>query len=153
MSREEKNTTAGKLSENIRQLMLRVKQVLLVDDDETFCFLMKRTAEEDFVCEIVSAPSVAAARHLLEAGHHFDAVILDARVTNGSGVRLFAEMKMRWPQIPIVFLTGYDSPDFRKEVEAVGPAPVFSKPSAMRVSFLEQLLSQFGIRRKAAVEP
>jgi DNA-binding NtrC family response regulator len=148
---QEQTGPAGRLSDNIRHLMLRAKRVLLVDDDASFCELLKTVADTNFVCEVVPVQTVSAARKKLDSGEEFDAAILDARVTNGNGIKLFCEMKARFASIPVVFLTGYDGPEFRREVEAVGPAPVFSKPSAMRVDFLDQLLSQFGIRRRVPV--
>ncbi len=151
-NRKKRVTLADGLREAISESKSQLKRVLIVDDDYLFCNLMEQLMEKAFFATLTAVGTASAARALLTSGECFDAVILDSRLTNGKGVALYAEILKNRPELHVVFLTGYDSQDFRAEVEAVGPARVFQKTSAMRTEFLEQLFYDVGLIKRPVAE-
>lgn len=144
--------TRESLSEKLGAAMIEakraIKRILIVDDDDTLCELITRKATKEFYAEVVNVGTITHARQLFDYGDRFDGLILDARLTNGNGVALYREILEKKLPIPVVFLTGYDSPQFRAEVEAVGPATVCSKNALFRDDFFDLLLQQIGIVKK-----
>jgi len=103
--------------------------------------------QREFYGEVVVAGSCKQARAELAASE-FDAAILDVALVNGDGISLYAEIKDKTPGTEVVFLTGYDSPDVRRRVEAVGAARVHSKSAMTDLGFIRDLLGKLGLRRR-----
>lgn len=81
--------------------------VLLVDDHELIRQGLRRSFERDGEFEVVGeAGSISDADTLLR-NLTPDVVVLDVRLPDGSGVRLAAAARERWPQLGIVILTMY----------------------------------------------
>lgn len=122
------------------------RRILFVDDDPRYQEIMRITAE-DFNVELTVAGSCAEAREILREGSEFDAVILDVRLTNGSGVQLYRDIAARRPRWQVVFLTGYATEDIRAQVEEIGPARIYEKSSCARPDFIAQFYLQLGAKR------
>ncbi|HUM87658.1 MAG TPA: response regulator transcription factor [Actinomycetota bacterium] len=81
--------------------------VLLVDDHELIRQGLRRSFERDGDFEVVGeAGSVADAERLLRITRP-DVVVLDVRLPDGSGLKLAAGARERYPQLGIVILTMY----------------------------------------------
>lgn len=123
------------------------KKILFVEDDPTMVSYMKELAKE-YQIEIHSCPGAKQALQELESETFFHAAILDVRLTNGDGVSLYQIMVSRFPQIKVIFLTGYDSAEIRQKIEEIGPAMVFSKNSIQRPDFMQKLMGLIGAHRR-----
>ena len=137
---------AKSLSDKVRGAMLRVKRLLFVDDDKILAEFFEKFARTEFLADIVAVNRTLDAINLLERGEQFDVAVLDLRVLNGSGVDLYRNMRARWPRVEVVFLTGYGTDEARKEIEAIGPARIYSKEAVYRLVFLRQLMVALGFR-------
>jgi CheY-like chemotaxis protein len=89
--------------------------------------------------EVVEAADGQEALKLLDQ-HNFDLVITDLAMPKVTGFGLVAQMRMKWPDIPILLLTAYLSPDasralLRKNVEFL-PKPVDHNELIARVERL-----------------
>lgn len=126
------------------------KRILFVDDEPFIRQLMEKLVASQMVAELTVATSLAKARLLLTGfdAPPYDLIILDVVLTNGSGIQLYAEIQTRWPDVRVIFLTGHNSEEVLRKVEAIGPARVQNKMSVMTPSFLSSLLEQMGIRRR-----
>ncbi len=81
--------------------------VLLVDDHELIRQGLRRSFEREGDYEVVGeAGSVADAERLLRITRP-DVVVLDVRLPDGSGLKLAASARERYPQLGIVILTMY----------------------------------------------
>ena len=81
--------------------------VLLVDDHELIRQGLRRSFERDGDFDVVGeAGSVADAERLLRITRP-DVVVLDVRLPDGSGLKLAASARERYPQLGIVILTMY----------------------------------------------
>ena len=81
--------------------------VLLVDDHELIRQGLRRSFERDGEFDVVGeAGSAADAERLLRITRP-DVVVLDVRLPDGSGLKLAASARERYPQLGIVILTMY----------------------------------------------
>ncbi|MEZ5119569.1 MAG: response regulator transcription factor [Candidatus Nanopelagicales bacterium] len=81
--------------------------VLLVDDHELIRQGLRRSFERDGDFEVIGeAGSAADAERLLRITHP-DVVVLDVRLPDGSGLKLAASSRERYPDLGIVILTMY----------------------------------------------
>ncbi|MCC9017431.1 sigma-54-dependent transcriptional regulator [Flavobacterium lipolyticum] len=101
-------------------------KILLIEDDISFCkllekFLIKKTYE------VAIAFSAAEARVAIKK-ESFDLILTDLRLPDSDGIGLMAEIKMAYPQVPVILMTGYS--DVNTAVKAIknGAADYISKP-------------------------
>jgi CheY-like chemotaxis protein len=95
----------------------KIFKILIVDDDEdilhTYRSLLKR---HNYVVESFSSP-VEALKHITEKKYHeYDLVIMDIRMPEVSGIKLFYMFKAIDPYIKILFITALDLVDEFVEV-------------------------------------
>ncbi|HPC82096.1 MAG TPA: response regulator [Thermoanaerobaculaceae bacterium] len=79
--------------------------VLFIDDEEGLLELY-RTAFERLGYEVATATGLEAARDRINRGG-IDAVVLDIRLGEASGLQLLREVKAAHPRLPIVLCTAY----------------------------------------------
>jgi DNA-binding NtrC family response regulator len=121
--------------------------VLLVEDDPDF-FDLERILLEDAGYRVRGAATVAAALESLERGRPAVAV-LDLVLPDGSGQDVFSQLVARWPDVPVIFLSGSGSPDVALDVLQHGACAFLDKSSAIArlVEEVDEALA------KAANEP
>jgi DNA-binding NarL/FixJ family response regulator len=81
--------------------------VLVVEDDALFARVLHMVLEED--CEAIIAGSLAAATRLLPL-RDWRGVLLDIRLPDGDGTTLLPAIRERAPKIPVIVMTGAESP-------------------------------------------
>lgn len=137
----------------------RSKQLLILDDQQAFLDITATLIETRFNVNVLQLPSIKAARHLLldvSAGCEcapVDGCLLDVQLTNGNGVDLYRDLAMRWPQLPVVFLTGFAVTGLQEKIDKIGPARVHSKMQLTNPLFIESLLDQMAIPRRSSIHP
>ena len=80
-----------------------MKKILIVEDDT----ILNKTLSYNLVSEgyeTASAYSCAMARDLLKGCFHL--ALLDVNLPDGNGLTLCGEIRKRWPETYIIFLTG-----------------------------------------------
>jgi two-component system response regulator DesR len=60
--------------------------------------------------------------------HQPDVLILDIGLPGMSGLQVAAEVRLRWPAVAIIALTGDLDPDRRRSLRALGVAAICTKP-------------------------
>lgn len=101
--------------------------LLLTDDDETFCKILKRAlAKRGF--DVKTANSVAEANECLEKAVP-DCALVDLNMPNDSGLALIPRLKESNPDMKIVVLTGYASIATAVEAIKLGATNYLTKPS------------------------
>lgn len=103
------------------------KKILVVDDDIIALDIIKTILKQDY--DITCAENGDMARKCLEA-NTFDLIMLDYVMPEESGVDLFKKLKdaPKTSKIPVLFLTGVESPEVRKEIIALNPQGYLMKP-------------------------
>ncbi len=131
-------------------------RILLVDDDKDF----GRTLERSLPSKGFETRWVASASEALDAlaDATYEAVLCDVRMPKIGGLELTAEIVARWPDLPVVLLTGFGNFDAAVAALRAGAYDFLSKPSNLEaIAFaLERAVRhhalQIEVRRLRRVE-
>jgi CheY-like chemotaxis protein len=99
--------------------------ILIVEDDDATRYALARlmrTAGH----EVMEAKNGDDGLALL-AKHDFDLVVTDLAMPKITGFGLLTEMRVKWPEIPVILVTAYLSPGAAKEILR-GKTKFLSKP-------------------------
>jgi two-component system response regulator HydG len=102
---------------------------VLVVDDEVNMRASLTGMLQDAGYDVSAVESAESALRLL-ARDQFLMVITDARLGGMSGYELLAEIKKRWPQMPVLMITAYATPRLAVEAIKAGAEDYVSKPFA-----------------------
>jgi DNA-binding NtrC family response regulator len=133
-------------------------RALIVDDDPAVRGLMRAEFEAESVA-VLEAESCAEATALLD-GEPATIVFLDLQLSDGNGMELIPLFRERWPDTPVVVITGYGSVESAVEAMRLGAFTYLEKPfkegelPAVLRNALEtgRLLVQASDRRKREAE-
>lgn len=89
--------------------------ILIVDDDATFCLMLKTFLEKKGF-SVKTAFSFSEGQKNIKTDV-FDAVLTDIRLPENDGLELLTEIKRKQPQLPVILMTGYG--DIRSAVKAI----------------------------------
>ncbi len=101
-------------------------RLLIADDDQ---WLLESMAEwlvsEGYLVQ--TAQSIEQTMKLL-AKEPFDLLLCDVRFDDGDGIALLKKVRKRFPQLPVLMMTGYAGPDAARESVAAGAFELLTKP-------------------------
>jgi len=122
----------------------RRNTVLLVEDDEGVRQLTRRILEQ-FGFGALEARNGAEALELLDAGSpRIDAVVSDVVMPGMSGRELVGRLRLRRPELPVLFLSGYTGDEVSEEVRGQPHQAFLQKPFSpdALAAALEELLAE-----------
>jgi DNA-binding NtrC family response regulator len=101
-------------------------KTLIVDDDPIVLDSCKRVFEaEDFeVCLVPSADKAFA----VMKNNIFDILLIDVKMPERDGMYLMRKVKEKWPEIPIVVMSGYPTTETIADGFQLGAARFIAKP-------------------------
>ena len=98
--------------------------ILIIEDDRDSCELLRHVLPE---WDLTLSHTIAGAvSHYLES--HFDLVMLDNWLPDGSGIELCREMRSRFPDTPIIFMSAAAQESTIGEAISAGADRYFVKP-------------------------
>lgn len=103
-------------------------KLLLVDDDETFCYVLKTALEKrnfSVTCAETIAQGIASAEKIKP-----QFAIVDLRIGHDSGLELIQKLSATSPDIRIEMLTGYSSVATAVESIKLGAVHYLTKPAS-----------------------
>lgn len=115
MSEEKKNGSLGVANDESPK-----KELLIVDDDESYLKLIKKWMSEAHKATAVKS-GIQALKYL--EGHRPDLVLLDyemPEITGGDVLKKMRE-KLETADIPVYFLTGNADPEFLEKIAELNP--------------------------------
>ncbi|MGX9728678.1 MAG: sigma-54-dependent transcriptional regulator [Candidatus Electronema sp. VV] len=119
--------------------------LLIVDDEQSMRdFLSILFYREG--CAVTAAPTAEAAL-AVAAQKDFDAVISDVKMPGMGGLALLAELKSRQPELPVIMVTAFASPDDAVQAMKSGAFDYLSKP--FNVDELRKVVRAALAKRKA----
>src|SRR5512134_1415826 len=123
-----------------------VPSVLLVDDQRDIVRLLHSTLQTlGHELEIIDAPSGEEA--LLEASRRkVDLLVSDYLLPGISGVELMRKIKVRSPELKVIFISGMTERKARTEMLNAGAVAIFDKPIPM-ADFLDAVERSLGLVR------
>ncbi len=122
-------------------------RILIVDDELSMRDFLKILFEnEDY--EVSVAPDAATALDLA-VKDPFDVVVTDIRMPGMNGLELLGELKRHFPDLPVIMLTAYASPDDAVQAMRQGAFDYITKP--FHVDELKNVI-RTAVQRKASAE-
>lgn len=112
-------------------------RVLLVDDHDVVRKGIRAILEDKFGA-ISIAEAASGEQALAQLADAFDAVILDLSMPGRSGFDLLAEIKHRYPKLPVLIMSLHDEEPFAVRALRAGAAGYLTKAAAP-----EQLITAF----------
>jgi two-component system nitrogen regulation response regulator NtrX len=104
-----------------------VPQILIVDDEEGIRrSLAGILGDEGFETAAVSDGDAAIAA--LMAGEPADLVLLDIAMSGRDGVEVLAEVRERWPELPVVMMSGHGTIETAVRTTRLGAFDFIEKP-------------------------
>lgn len=106
--------------------MLNKLKVLVVDDESIVLGSCQRVLEEDGfeVLLVTSADETIKAIRDKEPS----LLLIDVKMPKRDGIDLMQEVKKKWPYIPIIVMSGYDTAETIEEAAKMGAATFVAKP-------------------------
>lgn len=106
--------------------MKKTLKILMIDDEEEFLSTMTRRMERRGHTTRHATTCAAGIKILGEWTP--DAMILDVKLPDMDGLECLREIKHRWPQLPVILLTGHASVRAGVEGVAYGASDYCLKP-------------------------
>ncbi len=100
--------------------------ILVVDDDA----IVRKSCRRILEAEGLGVTTVSSADDALEAMKkcHFDLLLMDVKMPKHDGFFLMQEIKKNWPDIPIVVMSGYPTPETIADSLKLGAVHFIPKP-------------------------
>ena len=102
------------------------KRLMVIDDEPAIREGIRRIFEaENFVVEALGSGQAALMRLNQES---FDLVITDLKMPGMSGLELLRGIKDSYPDLPVIFITGFSSVGSAVEIMKMGAVDYIAKP-------------------------
>ena len=101
-------------------------KILLIEDDVAFCKMLEKFLTRKQYA-VIATFSAEEAKNSIKS-EKFDLIITDLRLPNYDGIALMSELKITFPNVPVILMTGYS--DVNTAVKAIknGASDYISKP-------------------------
>lgn len=119
--------------------------VLVVDDDEAVQSMFKLFLKKHGFSRLVVGTGKDALAALNK--QRFDLLFLDLQLPDIMGDEIYAEAKEKYPELPVVIITGYPDSQMLDNILKHGAVTVLKKP--LRIEQLEQALRMLGHKTPA----
>jgi DNA-binding NtrC family response regulator len=119
--------------------------VLVVDDDEALQSIFKLFLKKAGFSRLVVGTGKAALDALQK--QKFDLCFLDLQLPDITGDEIYKVAKQKYPELPIVIITGYPDSAMMDNILKFGPVTMLKKP--LKVGDLEDTLRHLGLKGAA----
>jgi len=118
-------------------------RVLVVDDDETMVAFIERVLV-DAGHDVVAATRPDAALARADAGERFDLAVLDVVMPHLSGDMLAARLRQHDPDLPVLYVTGFDEALFQARPVLWNRESFLEKPFTIQALLEAVAMALFG---------
>ena len=101
-------------------------KILVVDDDAIVIKSCRRILEAEGF-EVTTVPGADEALEKIKSSE-FDLLLMDVKMPKHDGIFLMREIKKNWPDIPIIVMSGYPTPETIADVLKLGATQFIPKP-------------------------
>jgi DNA-binding NtrC family response regulator len=101
-------------------------KILVVDDDAIVIKSCRRILEAEGF-EVTAVPGADEALEKIKSSE-FDLLLMDVKMPKHDGIFLMREIKKNWPDIPIMVMSGYPTPETIADVLKLGATQFIPKP-------------------------
>jgi DNA-binding NarL/FixJ family response regulator len=112
------------------------KRILIVEDSTIFRKLLKETLHSRFPSLEIS--EAADGREVFQKinAHLPDLIFMDIKIPGESGLELTTKIKAKYPDVIIIILTSYDTPEYREAAVQAKANCFLSKGSSIKEDIL-----------------
>ena len=111
-------------------------KTLIVEDSALYRKLLKDTLRSRFPSmEIIEAESGEEAMQQISA-HPPDLIFMDIKLPGKNGLELTGKIKAKYPDVTVIILTSYDTPEYREAAAQVKTDHFLSKGSSSKEGIL-----------------
>ena len=100
--------------------------ILVVDDQDSIRHFVSKALEEDGYT-VMTTGSIRESRQVLEREIP-DLAILDFKLPDGTGIELLREIKRMQPEVSVILMTAFESPEVRAEARRLKVDKYVRKP-------------------------
>jgi DNA-binding NtrC family response regulator len=100
-------------------------KILVVDDESIVLESCKRVLGDRF--EVIPAGSANAALEVIRR-ERIGLILLDMKMPGQDGMSVLREIKERWPNIPVIVMSGYATTEMVEQVSRTDAARFIAKP-------------------------
>ncbi|HVM61107.1 MAG TPA: response regulator [Verrucomicrobiae bacterium] len=104
------------------------KSVLIIDDDVGMLRALNKVLSGEGCLVATAASPVAAVEFLNKGQHYFDLVITDLRMPDIDGTVILRAVKGAYPDVPVILITAFGSPEAKTEAYQQGATAFLEKP-------------------------
>jgi len=123
-----------------------VHRILVVEDSAIFRTLLNETLQSRFPStEIIEAADGKEAMKEITA-HLPDLIFMDIKLPGENGLDLTARIKTKYPDVIVIVLTSYDTPEYREAAVKAKADHFLAKGSSSREGILTLVESFLGGR-------
>ena len=128
-------------------------RVLLVDDEEDFLTASSQALHRRGL-EIDIAPNGVTALEMVDKTQ-YDVVVLDVKMPDIDGIEVFRIIREKYPDLPVILLTGHSSIDDAFQTSKDGIADYLPKPIDMddMAARIHEVVKEYDQRSKPDTEP
>lgn len=103
-------------------------QILIIDDDEAMCQLLKKLFEKDY--DVITKNDGMSAMYWLVGGNIPDLIITDLDMPNINGEEFIVNLKKSgyYKDVPFIIITGYNNKEQKLRNMKLGVYDYFIKP-------------------------
>ena len=130
-----------------------VKNVLIVDDEKLFIKSIAdglKPYEKKNKFKILSAANGEEALQVLQ-NNEIALLVTDLRMPKMDGITLIAHTHNQYPEVPVIVMTAFGSPQIEKQVKDLGILHYLEKPIGFE-EFRDHILNKLGPKKKGRIE-
>ena len=121
----------------IKRGKIQLFKALIVEDSAIFRKLLKETLHSRFPSmEIFEASEGEEALQIINANPP-DLIFMDIRLPGESGLELTSKVKARYPDVVVIIMTSYDTPEYREAAVQARANYFLSKGSSSKEGILK----------------
>lgn len=114
-------------------------KILVIDDDQTILEYFIRI-QDRLKCEVISATTGDEGCRLIQE-LDFQIIIMDFCIPGGlEKLELLQKLKELKPDLPVIVISGYSSPDLVAKCQELGASEFLAKP--FELSFLPEIIQR-----------
>jgi len=106
--------------------------ILIVDDEESIRVSLEGILKNRYFAKTAENGSMAL--EMLQ-NYHYDLILTDIMMNDMTGIGLLKKIKEKFPEIPVVLMTGYSSIDTAVEAIRLGASDYLIKPCSKKAVF------------------
>jgi DNA-binding NarL/FixJ family response regulator len=114
---------------NIEGNLIKKSSILVVDDEESIRISIENILSEKYLAKTAGSGSVAIE---MLGNENYDLILTDIRMVDMTGVELLKKIKIGFPEIPVLLMTGYSSLVTAIEALRLGASDYLIKPCSKK---------------------